>query len=356
MTHETTSYRRFVLGLILAALLLWLANRLSDVLFPLLFSFLLAYFLNPLVHRLERARLPRALAVTLIVLSFMALSVLFLVVLVPALHEEIQIFLTRLPELVDSTLIRVGPWLEDLTGQEVEHLQEQFAARAGEWVQSAGAQPLGTMASHAFAGTYAFISFLVSLLAIPLFTFYFMLDFDAFIQKPASFVPERHRASFLTLFREIDYALSGFVRGQMLVCIILGLLYGVGYALSGVPLGFLVGITAGVLAFIPYVGAALGFGLSLLLSLLDWQGLSTLIGLSATFIGVQVVDSLFITPRIVGNKIGLPAVLVIIALMVGGELMGFFGVLVAVPAAAVLNILVRHAAQHYLRSDFFTRA
>lgn len=358
--EKPTLSRNAKVGLFLVLISFTLIYLLRDVVVPVAFSFLLAYFLDPLVDRLEERKLSRTTGIFILLFVILVLASIAMLIFIPLIENEISRFIARLPKLLatlQTTLNeRLAPWLEELTGLGIQALAVELSARVADLVNNLNASdiaPLTEFLAKTFSGTYAAVMAIVSAALIPIFTFYFLRDFDTIKLEPLEYVPPRHRETVVRLFSEIDITLASFVRGQLTVCLILGVLYGLGFAISGVPLGLLIGLLAGILAFIPYFGAIFGVSVSLILILLDWQGFGPLIGLGCTFGIVQTLDSVLITPKIVGGKVGLSPVAVIISLLVGGKLLGFAGVLVAVPAAAVLNILRRHLKEHYQQTAFY---
>ena len=349
--------RNAKLGLLALVMFCVLAYLLRAVIIPVAFSFLLAYFLDPVLDRLEERRLSRNVGILIFLAFAIAAFVIFLLIFIPLIEGEIQRFLSRLPGLVAAFQEKVGPWLKELTGREVPAIMDQLTENATLWLGSLSASdmaPVTRVIGGTFSGTAAAIKVLVTLVMIPIFTFYFLRDFDTLKLIPLEYVPPRHREKVVDVFREIDEVLSGFIRGQGTVCLILAVLYAIGYAVSGVPLGLLIGLIAGALAFVPYLGAAVGLVMSLVLVLLDWQGFGPLIGVVITFGIVSTLESFVVTPKIVGDKVGLSPVAVMIALFIGGELLGFAGILIAVPLTAVLNILWRRAKARYRDTAFFT--
>ncbi len=342
-----------VVLLLLATVLMYL---LRDVLIPVAFSFLLAYFLDPVVDRLEERKFSRTLGIVLLLAAAMLVFAVFLLIFIPLIVDETESFIARLPEIISNLEKRLVPLLTQWTGMELPSLLEKVGLRAKDWLHNLTAAelaPVTTFLKNTFTSTFGAIMALFSAAMIPIFTFYFLRDFDTLKLYPLHYVPLRHKNWVIDLFREIDEVLSSFVRGQVTVCLILGMLYAVGFAISGVPLGFLIGLIAGMVAFIPYLGSAVGVGLSLLLALLDWQGYGPLIGIGITFTIVQTLESFVITPKVVGDKVGLSPLAVILALMIGGELLGFAGILIAVPVASVINILWRRMRDYYQNTRFY---
>ncbi len=350
----TRNAKLLLIGLVIAAAVLYL---LRGIVAPVAFSFLLAYFLDPLVDRLEARKLSRSLSIVLILVAALLAIGLFLLILLPLLKLQIGQFAARLPGLVDGVEGRIAPWLEQTFGVKASVLLDQSTTQIGSWLHGLTAgdmAPVTEVLARFSSGTVSLVMAVVSAAVIPVFLFYFLRDFDTLKLIPLEYVPPRYTDWVVELFCEIDETLAGFVRGQVTVCLLLSGLYGVGFFIAGVPLGLPIGILAGLVAFVPYLGAVFGVGVSVIMILLDWQGFGPLIGLGIVFALVQTLESFILTPRIVGGKVGLSPVAVIVALMVGGQLLGFAGILVAVPAAAVVKILWRRSAARYRESAFFS--
>ena len=216
--------------------------------------------------------------------------------------------------------------------------------------------PAGSVVKAIFGGTVSVIASLAGVVMIPVFAFYLLRDFDRLVAYVHDLVPAGYREPVSARFREIDEAMSSFIRGQLTVAAILACLYSLGLWLVGIPLALVVGLVAGLGNMIPYVGTTIGLILATLMSLLDWHGFGHLLLVYGVFVVVEGLQGWVITPKIVGESVGLSPFTVIIAVLVFGELLGFFGVLVAVPLAAVLKILLRVLLEHYRASGFYREA
>jgi predicted PurR-regulated permease PerM len=220
-------------------------------------------------------------------------------------------------------------------------------------VVSEGYTPATAAAKWFLGGTASALSAAVAALMVPVLAFYLLYDFDVLVTKAATLIPPRYRSEADRFFREVDSVLGQFFRGQFTVMAILAVLYSVAYGLVGVPLALPIGIMAGLLSFIPYVGSALALGTALLMTLLDWQGWTQILWVLVAHSSIQSLEGFVITPKIMGDTVGISAITVLFALLVGAELLGFTGVLLAVPAAAVLKILLGRLDERYRSSAFF---
>lgn len=348
--------RNMKITLVILVLIGALLYILSDVLTPIALALLLAYFFDPVVTRLESKGLSRTFSILVLMGAIILVLVGALFLFVPMLQTEIQRFSARLPGLLNAAAGKLQEYLMEMSGDETVVITERINDSLRAWVVSLGSNdlaPLTNVIGKTFSGTLSALTILIYIILVPIFSFYFLSSFDRIRRYPLELVPPRHREAVLSVTRDIDAMLSNFIRGQGTVCLILAVMYGAGYQLSGVPLGLMIGFIAGSLAFIPYVGAGTGLTLSLLMILLDWQGMGTLIGLLVTFGVTATLESYLITPKIVGDRVGLTPVMVIISLLTGATLFGFVGVLVAVPTAATLKILWGRARASYQRSAFF---
>jgi len=348
-------FPRWLLGVLGAIAILWGIYELRAVLTPVFFAFLIAYALDPLVDRLEAWKLPRALAIVVLLAVFGGLVFLFLILVMPGVVREMATFGAELPKIARALVRDWEPVLESY-GIPVPHSLAEAAEQLGndaEGMAQRAMGPAATVLEWIVGGTANAISAVVGLLVVPVFAFYLLYDFDRMMAALRELVPVRARDGVFEVFTEIDDVLGQFVRGQLLVMLCLAVLYAVGYSLVGVRLAIPIGIIAGLLAFIPYVGGAVALGLALLMCALSFQGWQQ-IGLVVIVYGaVQVLEGFVITPKIVGDSVGLSSVWVLFALMVGGEIFGFLGVLLAVPAAAVAKIFVVRGVDSYRSSSWF---
>ena len=342
----------------------WLLYVLRAVLAPVFFAFLIAYMLDPLVDRIEESRLlrnrpiARGVGIAVILAAFFVVAAIGMLVIVPMVYEQVATFLKQLPGLVDRSRAEIEPFLADYgiefptsVGHALQDLHLDIQS-----LVSKGLGPVTAMLRSLVGGTATAVASLVASLMIPVFAFYLLYDFDRLVARAADLIPPRHRMEAGAFFGEIDAVLGQFFRGQFTVMLILSVLYSLGYGLIGVPLALPIGILAGLLAFIPYVGSITALGLALLMTMLDWQGWAQLAWVLGTHAVIQGLEGFVITPKIMGDTVGISAIAVLLALLVGAELLGFAGVLLAVPAAAVIKILLQRVDARYRGSSFYSRA
>jgi predicted PurR-regulated permease PerM len=210
-------------------------------------------------------------------------------------------------------------------------------------------------ASVALFGTLSYLAVILSALIIPVFALYLLIDFDRIVERSGQLIPRRWYPPAADVARQVHKTLGGYVRGQLTANIVLGALYATGLRFVDIRLAVPIGVLTGMLAFVPYIGFGCGLLLALSMATLDWQGPGRLLGVLAVMLGVQVLDGLVVTPRIVGRSVGLAPIEVLLTMMAAGTLFGFLGVLLAVPLGAVVKILVHRALKAYLSSDFYGR-
>ncbi len=354
--------------LMLVALGLLLA-RLSSALSPFGVAFGLAYFLNPPVNALERAferllrrapRLgrvlhPRATAVGLLcVLAALALSIVVMIV-VPTVAHQLAEAAAKLPGWAQTLRAKVEPLLEQARGRYPEALEAARLRLEALLRENAPGllRPLTRMVQTAFSSVLDFVLALLNLAVIPIFAAYLLYDMNRIREGLKELVPPRYRPYALARLRAVDRLLAAFVRGQVTVCLMLGVFYAIGLTACGVPMGIPVGLLIGFFNLIPFMSYVLGLPLALLLSWLDQPDPGRLVTVAVIFTVGQFVEGNFITPRIVGDTLGLHAVVVMLAVIAGGTLFGFVGMLLAMPVTAALSVFWDDARALYLNSSFY---
>ncbi len=344
-----------VLGLTCLAFLL--LRFVPGVALPVLLSLGLAWALDPLVDLFEARGWSRTLAIVALGGVLGVAIGAALAFLVPALIDQA----TRLPGYLQALAGRALPLAEELLGEPLpadwHQLATEFSGRASAVAAKIG-PAAGRLLLQAAGGTATAVSQILGLALVPLFLFYFLRDFDEMKGRATALLPPRHRAQIVGRFREIDEVLAAFVRGQATVAAILGAIYAAGLTLAGVKLGLVIGLVAGIASLVPFAGVAIGAVLAAVAVLVDWHegSLWVAAGAAATFAVGQALEGSVITPRVVGEKVGLPAVVVMLAVLAFGELLGFAGLLLAVPLAALLKVVLRVLVARYRASDWYVAA
>jgi predicted PurR-regulated permease PerM len=325
---------------------------LRDVLLPFAAGFLVAYVLDPLVRRLTRAGLGRAIASMVAILLFFLAAIGLLLMTVPILRTQIVTFSQRLPSYIERVRAMVEPLLDTLQTRfglssldDLSKLASTQASEALGWVV--------TLLAGLVTGGAAIINIVSLMFITPLVAYYLLRDWPKVMERMNHWLPRTEADTIRSQLGEIDRTLDGFVRGQALVCLALAIFYAVGLSLAGLDFGVLVGIFAGIASFIPFLGAFGGGVLAIGLALIQFPTWGPVLTVAAIFIAGQVVEGNVLTPKLVGDRVGLHPVWIIFALMAGGALFGFLGLLLAVPVAAAVGVLVRFALTRYLASPFY---
>lgn len=353
-SHRLWHFAAGAVGVVLA---LWLLRALAAVLTPLALALVLSYALDPPVSWMHRRwRLPRWAGTLLLFLLALLVVFLLLLLVLPLVARELSLVGEALPGHLLRWRASLVPWIERTFDVALPDTLGALLARAGSDLGALGGRLAGTAGgwlTTLAASTAAALKGVLSLLLVPVFTFYLLPSFPALVAELRGLIPPRFREPAGSLAREIDGVLAAWIRGQVGVMLCLTVVYTAGLALVGVSAPLVIGVVSGLLAFIPYVGLGVGLALALTVALLESQGLGQLLGVLVVFGSGQLLDGLFLTPRIVGTRVGLGPVGVLVALLVGGGLFGFFGVLVAVPVAAVVVVVAKRAVASYRRSRFF---
>ncbi|TXN39281.1 AI-2E family transporter [Methylobacterium sp. WL30] len=347
---------RAVIGLAALVGLGIVVYLLREVMLPFVAGIALAYLLDPLADRLERLGLGRLTASLLILAMFVAGLIVSLLILVPLAANQVAALINSLPGMIGRLqgiiAERAGPVLQRLGGADVVN---ELQSSVGTLATQGGAWLLAFLKSI-WSGSQAVISVISLLVVTPVVAFYILVDWDRMIATLDTWVPPRHRTTVRRLAAQIDRAIIGFVRGQTLVCLILGTFYAVVLWLVGLNFGVLIGLIAGFLTFIPYVGTLTGFLLSVGVALVqfwpgsDWLHLGLTVGV---FLVGQFLEGNVIAPKLVGESVGLHPVWLMFALLAFGSLFGFLGLLLAVPVAASIGVVVRFALSRYLQSRLY---
>jgi predicted PurR-regulated permease PerM len=318
-----------------------------SVIGPFIAGFVVAYLLDPPAQILERRGWPRWAASAIVLLLFVAALVAILLASAPIIQAQVQQLIETMPKLVESTRPLADKLLHSASlNTDAKQVIANLGNRAVGWLTDS----LGTIV----AGSLAFVNVVTFVVVTPVVAFYLLRDWPAIVVQVESWWPRAQLPVIKALVGKSDAALSGFVRGQSLVCLVLALFYAVGWSLTGLDYAIVLGLLAGVLGFVPFLGVIVAVGFSLLVALGQW-GLDPLhLGLVfGIFVVGQVLESSVLTPNLIGNRIGLHPVWVLFAVFAGGQVAGIAGVFFAVPVAAVLGVIVRAALDHYRASEFY---
>ena len=327
---------------------------LRDVLLPFVAGMIIAYFLDPATTFLQKKMHSRIAALCIVGTVFLLVALLCVFIVVPIVQKQLGIFLSNLPVYAVLLWKKAEPYVAELKSvfpNQMDNLQQTVSEHLSGGVKLL----LGTM-RRVLSGSMAFINLLSVLLITPVVAFYLLRDWNKFCTVIKGLLPREEARTIRQLLSEMNDIISGFVRGQATVCLCLGIFYATGLSLCGLDLGLLIGLGIGLLSFIPYVGSIVGFISSIGLSIVqygDWK--HTLAVLIVFFIG-QMLEGNVLTPKLVGEKVGLHPVWVMFAILSGASLFGFLGVLIAVPTAAIIGVLVRFGVRKYKNSALYLGA
>jgi predicted PurR-regulated permease PerM len=331
-------------------LLLWL---LTPVLTPFVAAAIIGYMLNPGVDWMEGRRIPRALAVLIAMIGVGVLIAALLLIVLPVLAEELPLLRERLPALLMKIDNAIGPWLRQMgVGARLDFaaLQKLVATKL-----AAGDGATSALLNWLRIGGSALLGWAGTLFLIPIVLFYLLLDWHRVIHRTGDCVPRRWQVLVAGIAIEVDTLLAQYLRGQMLVMFLLAAYYSTALTVAGFDVALPVGMLTGLLVFIPYVGFGLGLALAIIAAILQFDGWNGLVAVGVIYGFGQFIESFFLTPRLVGERIGLHPLAVIFALLAFGQLFGFVGVLLALPASAILSVVFGRVRRHYLNSSFYNQ-
>jgi predicted PurR-regulated permease PerM len=352
MSMTPDSSRRWQM-LAITAVILYVFWLLAPVMMPFVVAAMLAYLGDPLADRLQRLGMGRTLAVSIVFIVLLLVTVGALILLVPLISRQIDNLVENMPRYVEWARDTALPWVQaklhlDPRAFDTDRLIQQIKDHLGS-IGNAASVVLGKI-SRSSVGV---ILWLTNLVLIPVVAFYLLRDWDRMVAWIDRILPRSIEPTIAHLAREADSVLGAFVRGQLLVMLALGIFYGVALTLMGLSVGPLIGMIAGLLSFVPYLGFIVGFGSALIAAMVqygDWTHVLIVVGI---FTVGQLLEGYVLVPQLVGDKIGLHPVAVIFAVLAGGYLFGFVGVLLALPAASVILVLLRYLTERYRQSDLY---
>lgn len=340
--------------LVAACITLWIMA--GQVLVQLFIAIALAYILNPLVARLEKYKFNRTLSVLLVFSLALIVVISAIIVLAVSVKSEFVAFQPNIPEYArrmyaavpDEVKTRLHIETPDLLSSRIESVVRGITSTSFD-----AAKPLLTWINRALSSTVGFILNLLGYFIIPIYLFYLLTDMPLLTGWLKELPPLRFRETLAMLAKEIDSVLSGFIRGQLLVCSILAILYSAGLWMIGIDLAVVIGTLAGATFIIPYVGTIIGIVLSMTMAVLKFHDLLHPLLCLGWFCLIQAIEGTIITPKVVGDTVGLHPLIAIVALLIGGQVLGIAGMLIAIPSAAVLKVFARHILQYYRSSEFY---
>jgi predicted PurR-regulated permease PerM len=352
MPTPLSAHPQFWGWLAIALIVGGLLYLLSPILAPFLFAAILAYILDPLVERLTGKYVPRTLAVLLVMVGLLALLVALALVVLPLFAKELRLLAERMPAFIGWLNQRVAPLAEDYLGVAFQFDVETVRALASELVVE-NQDLVGRLLGSLKIGGLALLAFFVNLLLVPVVLFYLLRDWNALLARLDKLIPRHLHAKARKLAGEVDSVLAEFLRGQLTVILVMSVYFVLALWLAGLEFALPIGLITGLLVFVPYVGALLGFALGTVAALMQFDGLWGLVWVWLAFGAGQTLEGMAVTPWLVGERIGLHPVAVIFALLAFGQLFGFFGILLALPASAALLVALRHLRGAYLASSLY---
>lgn len=324
--------------LIFAVMMIGLGETLS----PLLIAFGLAYLIFPIIRFLEQKNINRHVAVGMVFTLIVVVLISAILIVLPGLVADAQVFFQELPVNAMKAINKIEEWSAEL-GYPITINRQNVKAMVVENASifsSNSLKALSALMKGAFTNLMGVLLALLNLFLIPLFFFYVINDYEKISAEIKAFIPRVMHGKMEQYAGMLNQVLSGYIRGQLMVAFILGILYATGLSLVGLKFGLLIGFATGLLSIIPYVGFTIGVIASLIVALSNFTGIEVVFGVMAVFLVVQTLESFWITPKLVGNKVGLSAFATILALIIGGNILGFIGMLVAIPVASVLKVII----------------
>jgi predicted PurR-regulated permease PerM len=352
----TKDQRKFLIYIGVFGGFLILLYVLRKVFIPVFLGFLVAYIFNPIVDRFEKKRIPREVSAVLVIIFLTILIATFVLIIFPLISDIVSAISDAGPKLIKLIEERVQPYLIEHFNIDIYRTLEGYRERLNEFTSNLSGRDfsfLGDILKRVISNIFILAYLLVALILIPLIAYYFIVYYHTVIKWIDSMIPLKFKSLIDEIFIEIDSAMSMFFRGQITVCIVMAIIYSVALLIARVPNPVAIGVITGTLNFIPYAGLITGLTLSLLLSLIEGNGFYPIVGAVLIYTIIPVIDQFFITPRIMGSSIGLKPIFIILALLIGGTLMGFIGILIAVPSAAIVKVLAKIFIEKYKQSSLY---
>lgn len=323
----------------------------KSILLPFIVGILVAYFLDPAADRLEKIGTSRTMATAIITLMFFLVIITSAIFLAPLLYDQLLSLVKKTPEYVAYFHNELEPvvtrYFKDLGVDTKNGATGEFSGYL--------LQYLSKIVSGIWSSGVALLNLLSLIFITPVVSFYLLRDWDKIVGKVNKHLPKSYAKTIREQIEAIDQTLSGFIRGQTNVCIIMGIFYAIGLILTGLDFGLIIGISAGILTFIPYVGIFFSFAVALAAAIFQFEQLLPIALVAGVFGIGQIIESNFITPKLVGEKVGLHPVWIIFGMLAGGCLFGFVGILIAVPVTAVIGVLIRFSLTRYLQSELYKK-
>jgi len=334
-------------GIIMLLIMGYIAR---NVLTPFLFAFILAYILNPAIERLERWRLSRGLAIAIILLLFLGIFCSGIIFIIPVIQSEIGLLINKLPEYLELIRVDVIPYIEERFKVKIPATADEIFNEAIKNVKGLSPETISPILSFirgVFSNLWGLIGLLLNLVIVLVVTIYLLKDFKILKEGLKTYIPEDKKGQWLKRIDEVNDIIGRFLRGQLLIAFIEGVIYSIGLSLIGIDMAIFVGFMVGLANIIPYLGFFFGLSVSILLSLIKFHDTLHILWVIILFGGVQIFETAFLSPKVMGKKVGLHPVVIILSIMLGGHLFGFFGILLAVPFTAVVKVFLKDLIEDY---------
>ena len=349
--HITDAQKWLLLAVTIACV--YLVYLLSPILTPFLVSAFLAYLGDPAVDKLQTIKFSRTLSVVFVFFLMLIIGFSFLLIVLPLIEEQIRRLIIRIPTMIDWLQSQLIPWFTQRFGLEsdVINLDGIKQSLVGQW-QTIGNVIAGFVSKVSASGQVLML-WVSYVLLIPVVTFYLLRDWDLLVARIAELVPQKYKTITGKLVKDCDAVLAEFFRGQVFVMVTQGVFYSVGLWLVGLEFSVLIGLTAGLVSFVPYLGFIVGFGIAGIAAFMQFHDYIHIVYVLIVFGAGQALEGMVLSPLLIGDRIGLHPVAVIFAVMAGAQLFGFFGMLIALPVAAVITVVLRHFHEQYLNSKLY---
>jgi len=327
-------------------------NMISSILLPFVVSLIAAYFLDPAADKLERMGASRNVATSVITGSFFLIAISLSLMILPLLYDQLISFINKMPKYIDVVNKEIIPSFSSV----LERIDPDAVEKAKDSVSEASGYIFSFMTKlvgNVWNSGVAVVNIMSLIFVTPIVTFYMLRDWDKMVKKVDGWVPKKYQDTVHKIVSQIDTTLSGYIRGQTNVCLLLGTFYAVCLSLVGLDFGFFIGFATGILSFIPYVGLLMGFVVGMAVAFFQFGDIASIGMVAAVFIVGQLIEGNFVTPKLVGDKVGLHPVWIIFGMLAGAAMFGFVGILLAVPITAIVGVLSRYIIEKYLESGVY---
>jgi len=351
-----------IVSALLLVTFLYLLYALKSITIPIIIAVFIAYLLDPVIDKLETYKISRSTAIIALISITVLFIISLLLILVPAIEAEMRALIKKLPGYIETIKVTAIPLLENLALKFMPTGSFNVDSMLAEGEKLLKGVPVDiwkstlTTITSTLKSSFSIVVSIIGTMIIPLYLFYILKEFDEMKEKAITLIPSRNRDFIIERFKDADEILSAFIRGQMIVCLILGFIYSIGLGIIGLDLAIVIGLLSGAAFIIPYIGSIIGFGSAAVFAYLQFHDLKYVAYVAILYVFAQAIEGILLTPKIVGDKVGLHPLAVIVAVITAGELFGLLGILLAVPGAAILKIFTLSAIESYKESSYYKNA